>query len=274
MAIPPHLMGDVEELGERCRRGLSRQGIRPNQTLEMLVKLPVFTQYFCAAIMPGLATAQLNGGEGAYPSRAADVDVDIERGSQGLIYRSAHLHHGHAWIHELSQILMTAHGDRGWGSSERTKHVIILAATPSLAGHLEVILRAQQALRGSLVFHRISSKSGPANKRNANLRLIGQRALSSRKTHVIISTANLLSTGIDTLTFCNYLVFFGELFLPYHEAQAVGRIRRQGQEFPTHVFHLRSTHGTHKLVHHRNKGRQTLLSDFGCISNGGEAEGE
>ncbi|KAL6788943.1 hypothetical protein GGI42DRAFT_367540 [Trichoderma sp. SZMC 28013] len=267
ITIPNHLLGHVEALGERCREGLRRSRVAPDkQTLQMLSRILVFTQYFCAGIMPGLATAQLRSNEESesYPSRAEEIEDDIAKGPQGIMRRSVHLHHNHAWLREMRAILIKAHNDRGQDSSERTKHVVVIAATPSLAGHLEVILREEPQLRENMVFHRISSKGrGSSTLRNENINLIKQHALSSNKTHVVISTASLLATGIDALTFCSYLVIFGELFQSYHEAQAVGRIRRQGQQFPTRVFHIRSTHDTHNLVRHRNKGRQTLLSDFG-----------
>ncbi|KAK4060177.1 uncharacterized protein Triagg1_10875 [Trichoderma aggressivum f. europaeum] len=272
VSVPPSLAGDLEELGRICREGLSRQGIRPDEGLNILVKMPVFTQYFCAAIMPAIASAQLtmSRSSSTYPSRAVEVDQDIEEGDRGLISRSAHLHQGHDWLREVTRILLMAHGDRGSGSTERQKHVLVIAATPSLTGHLAVILRGHGELLGKVAVHRVSSKS-VARQRDGQLKAIEKQAIESQETHVIISTANLVGTGTDALTFCNYLIIFGELFMPHHEGQAVGRVRRRGQRFPVHLFHVRSSHQTHSLVRQRNKGRMTLLSDFGCM-NGGDEE--
>lgn len=271
VSVPLGLAGDLEELGKICREGLSRRGIRPEQGLNILAKMPVFTQYFCAAIMPAIASAQLTMSRlsSAYPSRAVDVDEDIEKGDRGLISRSAHLHQGHGWLREVTRILLMAHGDRGPGSAERQKHVLVIAATPSLTGHLAVILRGHRELFGKVVVHRVSSKS-VARQRDGQLKAIEKQAIESQETHVIISTANLVGTGTDALTFCNYLIIFGELFMPHHEGQAVGRVRRQGQQYPVHLFHIRSSHQTHSLVRQRNKGRMTLLSDFGCMDGGDE----
>ncbi|KAL6822569.1 hypothetical protein J3E69DRAFT_367262 [Trichoderma sp. SZMC 28015] len=199
VSVPLGLAGDLEELGKICREGLSKRGIRPKQGLNILAKVPVFTQYFCAAIIPAIASAQLTISRlsSAYPSRAVDVDEDIEKGDRGLIYQSAHLHQGHDWLREVTRILLIAYGDRGSGSKERQKHVLVIAATPSLTGHLAVILRSYRKLLGKVVVHCVSSKSV--------------------ETYVIISTANLVGTGTDALTFCNYLIIFGELFIPYYE---------------------------------------------------------
>jgi hypothetical protein len=190
ISIPPSLMADVEELGRHCREGLSRDGVRLNEGLNRLVKLSVFTQYFCAAIMPGLATAQLaQSREGfLYPSRADDIDSDLGNGPGGVIQQSTHYHGGHAWLEEIAKILVAANGDRGSGLSERPKHVLIIAATPSLTGHLTVILRSHQPLKGIVAIHRISSRgNGPARDRDSHLKQIQHRALKSQKTHVVIT---------------------------------------------------------------------------------------
>ncbi|RFU77540.1 hypothetical protein TARUN_4690 [Trichoderma arundinaceum] len=265
--VPAQLMSEVEAPGERYRMALSSLGARSSQKLEMLTRMPTFVQYFDAALMPGLATAQLYGAGDAYPSSSEDIERDIEEGSGGIIHQSVHLHDGHTWLDEVLIILTTANGDRGREKSERAKHVLIVTATPSLVAHLVILLGTQQELRGKAVIHHISlTAPGTASRQDARLKVIGHHALQSQQTHVVISTAELVATtSTDTLTFCSYLVIFGELFMPYHEAQAIGRVRQKGQQFPVHFFHIRSTHKTHELVRDHNKGKQTMLTDFVCM---------
>ncbi|KAL7904541.1 hypothetical protein GGI35DRAFT_484445 [Trichoderma velutinum] len=269
ISVPPQLMSDVEALGERYRSAISRAGLHRNWKLEALVQVPEFIQYYCAAIMPGVATAHLYSGGETYPTNPEEIDRDIGSGSDGIIYQSAHLHTAHAWLDVVSTILTDAYYDRGRSGTERSKHVLIVTTTPNLAAHLRIILGGLSKLKETTILHYVSLLSIQLAKTpSAQLKEIGHRALQSHHTHVVISTADIVATSAGTLTFCSYLIIFGELFLPHHKAQIISRIRREGQQFPIHVFHIQSTHKIHELVRNYSQGRQATFNDINCLDDG------
>lgn len=166
---PPELLSDIETLGDKCRQACSCAGVSTNTKLEALTRVPEFVTYYCAEIMPGLATGLLYSGE-EYPCSPEEIERDVEKGSEGVIHRSAHLHAGHGWLDEILAILATAYNDRGPGAFERTKHILIVAATPVLTAHLAAILGSQQVLEGMAVIHRVSL-GDPESARRQNARL-------------------------------------------------------------------------------------------------------
>lgn len=228
----------------------------------------VFTQYYCAAIMPGIAAAQIKQRQEneAYPSAAQSITRDIAKEGDGIIRKFREVHEGHDWLVAITSVLQRAHHDRGHGSNEGPRHVLVLAATPSLTGHLCVILSDHRELRNIISVRLLSGDSGTARRRNQMLQGIKEEASGSQKTIVVVSTAELVGTGIDALTFCNHLIIFGELFKPYHEKQAIGRVCRRGQTLPVYIYHIRSDHSTHELVRKRNEGRQLMLSDISPVT--------
>ncbi|KAL7918325.1 hypothetical protein ACQKWADRAFT_316600 [Trichoderma austrokoningii] len=184
--------------------------------------------------MPGIATAQVRRRkeERSYPSSAPDIARDIAKKERGTLYRFMYVHEGHEWLTRLASVLKLAYNDRGPNAD-----------------------KLPQALQG------ISTDS--ARQRHERIEAIRDEAAASRKTIVVVSTAELVGTGTDTLTFCNYLVILGELFKPVHEDQAIGRVCRRGQKLPVHVYNIRSDHHTHELIRKRNSGRRLMLSDLG-----------
>lgn len=263
---PPGLVQYVERLGALCREKLPKGSKKLMNVMKTTITTePVFTQYYCAGIMPGIAAAQVvwrrEGKE--YPSSAPDIARDIAKNHRGTLYKFMDAHKGHEWLTRLASVLTSAHNDRGPGSDEPPKHVLVLAATPSLTGHIYVNILHDPELRSFTTVELLSSTNGSARNRHQRIQAISDASAGSQKTTVVVSTAGLVGTGTDTLTFCSYLVILGELFNSVHEEQAIGRVRRRGQELPVHVYYIRSDHHTHELVRKRNSGRRLMLSDLG-----------
>lgn len=110
---------------------------------------PVFTQYHSAGIMRGIARAQVKRRkeDRIYPSSAPDIAKDISKQNTGTLYRFMHVHEGHEWLTRLAYVLNLAQNDRGPRGNERPKHVLVLAATPSLTGHIYVNITYDAELR-------------------------------------------------------------------------------------------------------------------------------
>lgn len=265
VSIPAGLIQDVESLGAICRSEL-RKGNGPTRVLRTTITTqPVFTQYYCAAMMPGIAAAQIKQRQenDTYPSAAQGITRDMAKGDGGTIARFRSLHEGHDWLRIMIETLLRAHNDREHDPDGNPKHVLVLAATPSLTGHLAIILSRHERLRRVISVKRLSGDGVTARKRHQMLERARAEAYGAQKTVVVISTADLVGTGTDALTFCNYLVLFGELFKAYHEKQAIGRLCRRGQTLPVYIHYIRSEHITHEIIRKRNMGRQLMLSDLG-----------
>lgn len=272
VSVPADHVDDVEQLGTFCREKLPKDEGQLNMMRTLITTEPVFTQYYAAGIMPGIATAQVRrrAENRSYPSSAPDIAKDIGRKERGTLYRFMHAHEGHEWLTRLASVLNLAYNDRGPDADERPKHVLVLAATPSLTGHIFVNIANNAELQPITSVKLLTSGSESARQRHERIGAISVEAAASDKTTVVVSTAELVGTGTDTLTFCNYLVILGELFKPVHEDQAIGRLCRRGQRLPVHVHFIRSNHHTHELIRKRNSGRRLMLSDLG--SNDADAD--
>lgn len=89
VSVPADHIQDVEQLGAFYRDKLPQDQRKLNNISTIITTKPVFTQYYAASIMPGIATAQVRRREEgrSYPSSAPDIVKDIARKERGTLYR-------------------------------------------------------------------------------------------------------------------------------------------------------------------------------------------
>ncbi|KAI9897982.1 hypothetical protein N3K66_006342 [Trichothecium roseum] len=298
VSVPPELEAAVGRLGERCRRRLSEMRSQMYRDLRFddVAGATVFTQFFSAGIMPGIAAAAADGGdddnEGSasiLPASVKQIDDDFRLGEESVLFKARHRHEGHEWTKQLARIIHEAHGGgtasgtaggtedaaaHGGGTGgaarpppppPRPRHILLIAQTPSLVAHLVHWIRNEPTLRRITKVTRIFQNVTPRPaSRDTFLRAVAAEAASpgEHRSYVVATTPRLVGVGID-MVFCSYVVQFGELFSNREREQLVGRVHRPGQSREIRFWHIRSTHETHAAVRERNAGRSVMLSEFG-----------
>ena len=296
VSVPAELEDAVGRLGERCRRRLSEMRSQMYRDLRFddVAGATVFTQFFSAGIMPGIAAADGGGddneNEGSVlPASVKQIDDDFRLGEESVLFKARHRHEGHEWTRQLARIIHEAHGGGGTAAvgtedaaaaahgggtggaaaqpppPPRPRHILLIAQTPSLVAHLVHWIRNEPSLRRitkvTRIFQNVTPK--PAS-RDTFLRAVAAEAASEgeHRSYVVATTPRLVGVGID-MVFCSYVVQFGELFSNREREQLVGRVHRPGQSREIRFWHIRSTHETHAAVRERNAGRSVMLSEFG-----------
>lgn len=286
VSVPRSLQAVVERLGARCRRELIRPGGKGYDELQLkdLEETTIFTQYFSAGIMPGIAAMiekfdgdhynsspdPLDSASGrktentAVPASVKQVDEDFRLGKRSVMRKTLRFHQGHDWTLELRKIIHMAHNDRTSREGKdisNPRHILLVAQTPALVGYLTVFLQNDADLKkiteAVRIFQTVTPK--PAG-RDTFLREVEARAEKSDKSYVLVTTPRLIGVGVD-IVFCSYFIQFGEIFSNRDREQLIGRVNRPGQRFPVHFWHIMSTHQSHKDVRNRNNGRSVMLSE-------------
>lgn len=103
------------------------------------------------------------------------------------------------------------------------------------------------------------------NKRLEKFQTIRQRLQQTGTDvikQVIVSTANLIGTGVDCLSFCNYLVIFSDLSEVQHYNQVRGRLCRQGQKHGVRIYRFQMDHPVQELIRRRQHGGDATLESI------------
>lgn len=265
VSLPPTLEGVIERLGARCRRELAVQQAkkhrqRPVRDLEETI----FTQYFSAGIMPGIAVMLENHDGFVIPASVKQVDEDFRLGEASVMRNTLHYHEGHDWTLKLREIVKLAHSDREGNTAEikqGPRHILLVAQTPALVGFLTHFLQNDSHLRHITHAIRIFQNVTPNPAgRDTFLQKVAAEAASSDRSYVVITTPKLVGIGID-IVFCSYFIQFGEIFSNRDREQLIGRVNRPGQKLPVHHYHIISSHQSHTEVRDRNNGRSAMLSE-------------
>jgi hypothetical protein len=269
VSVPADAEEAMNNLTRICRSAIQDRlgpGAEVNSSqLETITKLGAFSRLFESAIVPGIALALQQHGS-AYPAASADVSADLAKpGDESMLRRCAGVHDGHQWVGALVDIILQANRDRGKpGSPERVKHVLVMCQTAGLSANVSAVLEKHPQLQGVARIERVDVETTKkARERDGYVQAISKESVVSMKTTVLLSTPKLMGIGINSAVFCNYLVLFGAFYVQSNTEQVIGRVQREKQQFPVHLYKISSSHTSHEIVRRKSVAQSLMLSDFG-----------
>lgn len=272
--IPINLAGAALDAVERLGTAWRNRPTLNGKTVDGLLKVNnAFLPYYCATLMPGLAIAHEEcmrlPGDRKYPFSLADIlsDIAARDGRDSLVMARLRCHDDSPWLAVMMRVINRAFHDRGVDKSEPRKNVLIITAYSGIAEHLTRILRKSREMRTRVNFSCITSEKEPRERGKEIRRLKLRAAVENGKIEVVVSTAEIVGTGIDGLSFCNYLIIFGDLLKPEHFEQVRGRVARAGQLYDTRVYSLSVQHDVQELVRRSAQNPGTVLSRLGLFTS-------